>query len=86
MKSRANVILRVSFVVLFFLSMFAAASVTGSVGSVSAADRRHDRCKRRCEEVYDRRRRECRRIRGRERHRCEEDAKNDRDRCKDRCR
>lgn len=82
MKSRANLIVRVCFVVLFFVTMFGAASATGGV---SAADRRSDRCKRRCEEVYDRRRDECRRFRGRERHRCEEEAKHDRNRCKDRC-
>ena len=83
MKSRFSVILRISFVILFFIGMFVA---TSSPAGVSAADRRQDRCRRRCEENYDRRKHECRRFRGRERHRCEEDAKRDRDRCKDRCR
>jgi len=83
MKSRASVVIRVSFAVLFFMGMVA--GVAGTAG-VSAADRGRDRCKRRCEEEFKRRKYECKRFRGRERHRCEDDAKHDRDRCKDHCR
>jgi hypothetical protein len=82
MKTRATAFMRVSFVVLFFMGMFLSAWAPG----VSAADRRRDRCKRRCEEVFDRRKRECKRYRGREKHRCEDDAKRDRNQCKDGCR
>jgi hypothetical protein len=83
MKSKAGVVLRAGFAVVFFMGIFAGAYATTGV---SAADRGRDRCKHDCEDHYKRRKDECRHFKGHERHRCEDEAKHDRNRCKDRCR
>jgi hypothetical protein len=83
MNSRTTVWTRVIFVILFLAGMFVAMV---STSGVLAADRRRDRCKRQCEEVYKGRKYECKRFRGRERHRCEDEVKRERNHCKDRCR
>ncbi len=82
MKSRANVFMRVTLAIVFFCGLFLAVS---SISGLAAPDRRRDRCKRRCEDVYKVRKFECKRFRG-DRHRCEQEAKRERNNCKDRCR
>ena len=83
MKSRASIFTRVTLAIVFFCGLLLAVS---SITGAAAPDKRRDRCKRRCEEVFKARKFECKRFRGRERHRCEDEAKRERNNCKDRCR
>ena len=86
MKSRANVLIRISLALLFCLGMFVTAS-SPAVGQRDRGDRgRHERCKRECEDRYRERKRECNNRRGRDKHQCKQEADRERRDCKDRCR